>query len=340
MRMDRSQAEGLLERMRGQRVAVLGDLMLDEYLFGEVERISPEAPVPIVRIRRERAVLGGAANVAANLKAIGAEPLLVGTLQEDTAGRRIQALLGNLGIRPDWLVEDPSRPTIVKTRVIGQQQQMLRIDREDSSAFQPDVVERLCAGLERAMEQAAALIISDYAKGSVSAGVMDRVRTLCQRRGIPWIVDPKPSQMALYQGATLMTPNTRELSELAGLPARSDADLRVAGQALVAALGLQGLLVTRSEKGMALFADPAADARSVVHGAPWLIPTEAREVFDVSGAGDTVIAVFSAAICTGSDWRSAAMLANAAAGIVVAKAGTATATPAEVLRHYQDQEAV
>ena len=334
MRMDRAQAGSLLERMRGRKVAVLGDLMLDEYLFGEVSRISPEAPVPIVRVSRERAVLGGAANVAANLKAIGAEPMLVGTLQRDLAGNRLQALLRGLEIRTDWLVIDATRPTIIKTRVIGQQQQMLRIDREDTSEFQPMAVEGLCAGLDRALEEASALIISDYAKGAVSLGVMDRVRERCRTRGIPWIVDPKPSQMALYQGATLMTPNTKELSELSGLPARGEADLAAAGQRLVDALGLQGLLVTRSEKGMALFAP------DVLHRAPWLIPTEAREVFDVSGAGDTVIAVFSAAISAGSDWRSAAMLANAAAGIVVGKVGTATATPEEVLRHYQDQEAV
>ena len=333
MRMDRSQAEGLLKRMEGNRVAVLGDLMLDEYLFGVVDRISPEAPVPIVRVNRERAVLGGAANVAANLKAIGAEPILVGTLQQDIAGNRILALLRGLEIRPDWLVIDPTRPTIIKTRVIGQQQQMIRIDREDTGGCQPEAVAGLCAGLEKALEQASALIISDYAKGAVSAAVMERVRDLCRTRGIPWIVDPKPSQMALYQGASLMTPNTKELAELSGLPSKSDADLTRAGQALMERLGLQGLLVTRSEKGMALFAP------DVLHRDPWLIPTEAREVFDVSGAGDTVIAVFSAAISAGADWQGAAMIANAAAGIVVAKVGTATATPAEVLRHYQDQEA-
>jgi D-beta-D-heptose 7-phosphate kinase/D-beta-D-heptose 1-phosphate adenosyltransferase len=331
--MDRSQAENLLKRMRGSRVAVLGDLMLDEYLFGEVNRISPEAPVPIIRVSRERAVLGGAANVAANLKAIGAEPVLVGTLQRDIAGNRLLALLGGLEIRPDWVVIDPSRPTIIKTRVIGQQQQMIRIDREDTGDCQPATVAGLCSSLERALEQASALIISDYAKGAVNPAVMERVRDACRTRGIPWIVDPKPSQIGLYQGATLMTPNTKELSELSGMPAKGDADLARAGQSLLERLGLQGLLVTRSEKGMALFAP------DILHREPWLIPTEAREVFDVSGAGDTVIAVFSAAISTGADWQDAAMIANAAAGIVVAKVGTATATPAEVLRHFQNQEA-
>jgi D-beta-D-heptose 7-phosphate kinase/D-beta-D-heptose 1-phosphate adenosyltransferase len=334
MRLDQAQAESLLGKMRGRQVAVLGDLMLDEYLFGEVSRISPEAPVPIVRVNRERAVLGGAANVAANLKSVGAEPVLVGTLQRDIAGNRMQALLQALEIRADWLVVDPTRPTIIKTRVIGQQQQMIRIDREETGACQPAAVEALCGRLAQALEPASALIISDYAKGVVGPEVMDRVRELCRVRGIPWIVDPKPDHAALYRGAPLMTPNTKELAALTGMPAKSDEELAAAGQVLMGTLGLQGLLVTRSEKGMALFAH---DAR---HLAPWLIPTEAREVFDVSGAGDTVIAVFSAAISTGADWQDAAMLANAAAGVVVGKMGTATATPAEVLRHYQDQEAL
>ena len=334
MRLDRAQAESLLGRMRGNKVAVLGDLMLDEYLFGEVSRISPEAPVPIVRVNRERAVLGGAANVAANLKSIGAEPVLVGALQQDLAGNRLRALLQGLEIKGDGLVLDPTRPTIIKTRVIGQQQQMIRIDREETGDCAPAAVEGLCARLAVALEEASALIISDYAKGVVCLELMDRVRDLCRARGIPWIVDPKPAHVALYRGAPLMTPNTKELAALSGLPAKSDEELAAAGQALMDTLGIKGLLVTRSEKGMALF------ATDLKHKLPWLIPTEAREVFDVSGAGDTVIAVFSAAISTGADWKDAAMLANAAAGVVVGKMGTATATPAEVLRHYQDQEAL
>jgi D-beta-D-heptose 7-phosphate kinase/D-beta-D-heptose 1-phosphate adenosyltransferase len=334
MRLDREQAKALLGGIQGRKVAVLGDVMLDEYLFGEVNRISPEAPVPIIRVQRERAVLGGAANVAANLKAVGAEPMLVGSLQMDTAGHRVRNILGALAVDGKWLVEDASRPTIIKTRIIGQQQQMIRIDREDTSTFSPEAVERLCASLGRVLLEAHALIISDYAKGVVNEGVMDRVRDLCRSHGVPWIVDPKPSHIGLYHGATLMTPNTKELSELTHLKAKDDAEVAKAGWNLVGTLGLQGLLVTRSERGMALFAPDS------LHEEPWLIPTEAREVFDVSGAGDTVIAVFSAAVSAGADWQAAAMLANAAAGVVVAKVGTATATPEEILRHYQDQEAI
>ncbi|MFZ1375040.1 MAG: D-glycero-beta-D-manno-heptose-7-phosphate kinase [Geothrix sp.] len=333
MRLDRAQAESLLQRMEGRKVAVLGDVMLDEYLFGEVNRISPEAPVPVVRVLRERAVLGGAANVAANLKALGTEPLLIGTLQKDAAGDRVLGLLTGLGVSISGLVLDTSRPTIIKTRVIGQQQQMLRIDREDPGMPDAAVLLGLKDRLERALSSASALIVSDYAKGTINEPVMDTVRALCVARGIPWIVDPKPAHKALYRGATLMTPNTKETSELTTREARSDMEVTIAGRALMAELGLKGLLVTRSERGMALFAPDEE------HAAPWMIPTEAREVFDVSGAGDTVIAAFSAAVAAGGDWREAAMLANAAAGVVVAKVGTATVTPLELLAHYHEQEA-
>jgi D-beta-D-heptose 7-phosphate kinase/D-beta-D-heptose 1-phosphate adenosyltransferase len=334
MRLDRIQAEALLSRIQGLRIAVLGDLMLDEYLFGEVNRISPEAPVPIVRVVREQAVLGGAANVAANLKAVGAEPVVVGTLQNDMAGGRLLQLLADLNISSEGVVLDTRRPTIIKTRVIGQQQQMLRIDREESGDLDEEAVDGLRASLDRALQASEALIVSDYAKGVVGPSVMDFLRGLCLVKGIPWIVDPKPSHRALYHGATLMTPNTKELSELSGLVVKGDADVARAGRHLAEDLGLAGLLVTRSEKGMALFAPDS------LHREPWFIPTEAREVFDVSGAGDTVIAVFSAAVAAGGDWKDAAMLANAAASIVVGKVGTATASPAEILAHYQDQEAI
>jgi len=334
MRLERGRAKSLLERIRGRRVAVLGDLMLDEYLFGEVSRISPEAPVPIVRVLRERAVLGGAANVAANLKAIGAEPYLVGTLQNDAAGRRMLDLLARQEIGVEGVVLDPARPTIIKTRVIGQQQQMLRIDREEPGEMEESAVAGLRASLERALEGAGALIVSDYAKGVVGEGIMDAVRDFCLERELPWIVDPKPAHRELYHGATLMTPNTKELSELAGYSAKSDEEVARAGRRLAEDLGLAGLLVTRSEKGMALLAPDA------LHKDPWWIPTDAREVFDVSGAGDTVIAVFSAAVATGADWKDAAMLANAAAGVVVGKMGTATVTAQELLARYQEQEAI
>jgi D-beta-D-heptose 7-phosphate kinase/D-beta-D-heptose 1-phosphate adenosyltransferase len=334
VKLDLSHASTLLASLRGLKVAVLGDLMLDEYLFGEVSRISPEAPVPIVRILREKAVLGGAANVAANLRALGAEPLLIGTLQKDAAGERLLELLVRTGISSDGLVVDPTRPTIIKTRVIGQTQQMLRIDREEPRALDESAVQELIGQLRNCLPEVGALIVSDYAKGIIGLQVMEEVRQLCTRHQIPWIVDPKPAHRPLYQGATLMTPNRKETAELSGLAAHSDAEVAAAGKVLLDDLGLSGLLITRSEKGMALFAPDAA------HSDPWMIPTMAQEVFDVSGAGDTVIAAFSAAVAAGADWKDAAMLANAAAGVVVAKMGTATVTAEELLAHYHEQEAV
>ena len=279
MRLERSRAKGLLDRLKGRKVVVLGDLMLDEYLFGEVNRISPEAPVPIVRVLRERAVLGGAANVAANLKAIGAEPVLVGTFQNDTAGRRLLDLLVQQEIPVEGLVLDSSRPTIIKTRIMGQQQQMLRLDREEPGPMDGEAIEGLVASLERAVSEAGAVVVSDYAKGVVGEEVLGAVRDLCGATGIPWIVDPKPAYGAFYRVASLLTPNTRELAELAGQPAWTDEEVVRAGARLMEALELGGVLVTRSERGMALL-----DAASAPEG-PWLIPTEAREVFDVSGAG-------------------------------------------------------
>jgi len=333
MRLAKDQAAELLGRLRGRKVLVLGDLMLDEYLFGEVNRISPEAPVPIVRVTRESWVLGGAANVAANLVAIGATPLVVGTLQKDVAGDRLMGIFARLGIARDGLVLDPSRPTIIKTRVIGQTQQMLRIDREEAGALEGAVIGDLAERLARLIPECGALVVSDYAKGVIGPEVMEVVHARCKAHGIPWIVDPKPSHRALYQGATLMTPNTKETAELAGLPAKTDAEVAAAGHALMEGLNVQGILVTRSEKGMALF------TREEAHREPWMIPTEAREVFDVSGAGDTVIATFAAAVAAGADWKDAAMLANVAAGLVVAKVGTATVTPEEILAKYREQEA-
>ena len=334
MKLDQSHARSLLARIRGLKVVVLGDLMLDEYLFGEVSRISPEAPVPIVRIVREKAVLGGAANVAANLKALGAEPLLIGTLQKDGAGDRLLGLLEELGISSASLVLDPLRPTIIKTRVIGQTQQMLRIDREEPWALGEAAVLAMLQRLQAWLPEAGALIVSDYAKGVIGPRIMAEVRELCARHQIPWIVDPKPEHRIYYQGATLMTPNRKETAELSSLPAHSDVEVAAAGKVLVDSLDLSGLLITRSEKGMALFTPDTE------HSEPWMIPTMAQEVFDVSGAGDTVIAAFSAAVAAGADWKDAAMLANAAAGVVVAKMGTATVTAEELLTHYREQEAL
>jgi D-beta-D-heptose 7-phosphate kinase/D-beta-D-heptose 1-phosphate adenosyltransferase len=326
--MNYLQAEKLLKKMQGLKVAILGDIILDRYLFGEVTRVSPEAPVPIVTVTNETSILGGAANVAANLKAIGAEPILIGTIQRDTAGDQVVALLRELEINTNWIITDPNKPTTVKTRITAQKQQMLRIDRENAECCSYIIVEKLGNSLKQALEDASLLIVSDYAKGVVGSGIMEQVRNTCQSKGIPWIIDPKPSQVSLYRGATLITPNVKELQGLSAMPSKSNLELATASQHLIKKLNLQGLLVTRSENGMVLF------CASHFNREPQFIPTDAKEVFDISGAGDTVIAIFGAAISAGSDWGDAALLANTAAGVVVSKMGTATVTPSEILRSY------
>jgi D-beta-D-heptose 7-phosphate kinase/D-beta-D-heptose 1-phosphate adenosyltransferase len=325
MMLSKELAKSILTAIRGQKIMVVGDLMLDEYLFGEVNRISPEAPVPIVRVTGEKWVLGGAANVAANLKAIGAEPLLVGTIGKDEAGARFAKLLAGIGVKDSGLVLEPAQPTIIKTRVIGQHQQMLRIDREEAGLPGPAAIEKLQSNIREMMQSVAAVIVSDYAKGTVGQQVIDTIKEQAKAKGVHWVVDPKPAHKELYFGASAITPNTKELSGLAGMPVKTDDEVTAASKKLVSELGLSGLLVTRSEKGMMLVIPDGATQFI------WNIPTEAREVFDVSGAGDTVIAAFAAAIATESAWSSAAMLANAAAGVVVGKMGTATANPQEIL---------
>ncbi|MDR0498634.1 MAG: D-glycero-beta-D-manno-heptose-7-phosphate kinase [Holophagales bacterium] len=325
MRLAKERAKEILSAISGQKLLVFGDLMLDEYIFGDVNRISPEAPVPIVRITGEKRVLGGAANVASNLKALGAEPLLVGTIGNDNAGRHLIELLSKLGVDDSGLVKNPSQPTIIKTRVIGQHQQMLRIDREEPGLPCAEVVEELQDRINKMIQNASAVIVSDYAKGTVGQQVINTIRELAKSRQIPWIVDPKPAHKDLYFGASAMTPNTKELSDLTAQPAKTDDETATAASSLIAELGLTGLLVTRSENGIALIT-PDSDRRT-----PCIIPTEAKEVFDVSGAGDTVIATFSVALAAKTDWLNAAMLANVAAGVVVGKIGTATTTPQEIL---------
>ena len=325
MQISKEKASAILEAIRGQKILVFGDLMLDEYLFGDVNRISPEAPVPIVRVTGERWVLGGAANVASNLRALGADPILVGTIGNDEAGVRITRLITDLGLNDGGLVVDSSQPTIIKTRVIGQHQQMLRIDREEIGLPHANAISQLQHNIQKATQAATAVIVSDYAKGTVGQQTITTIRENAMARQMPWVVDPKPSHKDMYFGASAMTPNTKELSELTKQPIRTDDEMLASTSTLIAELELKGLLVTRSEKGMTLVM-PEDSGTSV-----WNIPTVAREVFDVSGAGDTVISAFAAALAAKADWEDAAMLANTAAGVVVGKMGTATVTSREIL---------
>ncbi len=302
------------EAISRSRVLVVGDVMLDRYWFGEVERISPEAPVPVVRVARREDRLGGAANVARNVAALGGQVTLVGVLGEDEAGDSIRRLSAEAGIHAD-LIADPSLHTTLKMRVLGRQQQLLRVDFEQ----QPEqaALDRVDAALARHLANHDIVVLSDYAKG-----VLTRVESLlamARHAGIPVLVDPKGDDYARYRGATLVTPNRSEMQQAVGRW-NSEAELTDRAQRLRADLDLEALLVTRSEQGMTLFTDTGRDH----------IDAQAHEVFDVSGAGDTVLATLAVSRAIGLPWAEAMGWANKAGGIAVGKLGTSVVTAAEL----------
>lgn len=315
-------ARRLLEAMRGRKVLVLGDVMLDEFLWGSVGRISPEAPVPVVAVSRQSFHLGGAGNVAHNVRALGGEAVVAGVIGRDVAGDRVRETLEAAGVVSALAVADGARPTTVKTRIVAHHQQVVRADREASDDIPHGLEDALLEHLAPALAGCGALVVSDYQKGVVTPRVMRAVLGLARRRRLPVLVDPKVRHFRLYRGVAVVTPNQREAEQVSGIPIRGDRDLRAAGERILKMLGCGAVLVTRGEQGMSLF--PAGGR--AVH-----LPTAAREVFDVTGAGDTVIATVGLALCAGARLADAAMLANHAAGVVVGKLGTATATPAEVL---------
>lgn len=294
------------------RVLVVGDAMLDRYWFGTVDRISPEAPVPVVQINREEERLGGAANVALNVQTLGAKATLMTVVGADEPARRLKQLLGEHGVTT-LLGEDPKLYTIVKLRVIGRAQQLIRIDFEN----QPDheILAGMLGDFERALPDHDAVLFSDYGKGGLTH--IPRMIELARAAGIPVLVDPKGNDYSRYAGATVITPNQTELAQVVG-PWANETDLHRRAHSLRTQLGLQGLLLTRSEDGMSLF-----DAPDGVSGHTQ-VPAQAREVFDVTGAGDTVIATMAALLATGLDLRQAMPLANRAGSIVVGKFGTAS----------------
>ena len=296
------------------RVVVAGDVMLDRYLFGSTGRISPEAPVPVVHVQQTDDRPGGAANVAVNLAALGVTTSLVGVVGKDEAAKALAVILGERGIDCAFAEAD-DRPTITKTRVQSRGQQLIRLDEEKATAMPGDAV---AAALDGVIDGAGAVILSDYGKGAL-ADVQTMIRS-CRDAGIPVLVDPKGADFGKYRGASLITPNQSEFEAVAGV-ARSDEDLVERARAMMHELELDALLVTRSEKGMLLVEGD---------GARLFLSTQAREVYDVTGAGDTVIATLAAALASGQPLGAAAALANLAAGQVVRKIGVATVTPGEL----------
>ena len=314
--------KNLLQAATERRVLVVGDVMLDQFLWGRVKRISPEAPVPVVEFQSESYMPGGAANVARNLTALGADVGLYGLVGKDDGAKMLKQLLKEDSVDSSGLIASATRMTTRKTRVIAHQQQMLRVDRETNDAAEPRVTKRMLGAIEAELGTTNAVIICDYSKGAVTQELLDGLRALCKPRGIWLSFDPKPAHQLDLAGMSLITPNRGELFVLAGLPDEAtEASLNAAVAAVQEKFEPAIMLVTLSEHGMLLC---PRDAKFTV------IPTVAQEIYDVSGAGDTVIASFTLAIAAGASPAEAAVFSNHAAGVVVGKMGTAVVTPREL----------
>jgi len=301
---------------------VVGDLMIDQYLWGKVSRISPEAPVPVVRLERESFRMGGAGNVVSNLVSLGARAIPAGVRGDDSQGALLEKFCRDSGLATEALIVERGRPTTVKTRVIAHNQQVVRVDREVDGPIEASVTQSLREKSTRLLEQVHGLIISDYDKGAVSPELLTALLPEAARRRMPIVVDPKVRLFKHYRPATVVTPNAREAMEAAGMVARTDQEFEVIARRLLELLGSSSLLITRGDRGMLL------QERA---GPPILIPATAQEVFDVTGAGDTVVATLALALSAGATMQEAALLANGAAGVVVGKVGTATLTVEELL---------
>ncbi len=317
-----NQALPELEAFAGAHVLVVGDVMLDRFVYGGVKRISPEAPIPVMLVERELAMPGGAGNVARNIASLGARVRLIGLVGDDAAADELHEALSQPRIEP-LLVVDETRPTAEKVRFIAGQQQLLRVDRERQGGPGADAAGTLAETVLQALDGVAAVVISDYAKGVVSDSLLAALIPAARQRGLPVLVDPKGEDYARYRGASLVTPNQKEAALAVGAPCDSDAEAEAAARQLMQECGIEAALITRGAQGMTLLA--AADAAAALH-----LPAEAREVFDVSGAGDTVVAALAVALAAGLPLARAAQIANAAAGIVVAKVGTAVVLPEEL----------
>ena len=313
----------ILESFKDIKIAVIGDMMLDDYIIGSVDRISPEAPVPVVNVKEERFVLGGAANVVNNLSTLGAQTFSFGVIGNDANGDRLtNEFVKNL-INVKGIVRAEDRPTIVKRRIIAHNQQLLRLDWEDKKDISTSHEDQLLSNLKAHIGEIDAIILSDYDKGVLTPRVAKEIIRIANENNKIVTVDPKPKNAINYVGATSMTPNRKEAMECIGVDRIEDAEKL--GIELKKKLNLTNLLLTRSEEGMSLFEDEVIN-----------IPTFAKEVYDVTGAGDTVISVFTLAAAAGATWHEAAKIANTAAGVVVGRMGTSTVTKDEIVEFYDE----
>jgi len=321
--MDKTRLTGIVKGFKEHSVLVVGDIMLDHFIWGKVTRISPEAPVPVVDINNESLMLGGAANVLNNIVSLGGGALISGVIGHDEMGRRLVHELRELEVHTDGLIVEESRPTTVKTRVIAHSQQVVRFDRENRIGIGRKTERLVLEYVESHAKEIGGIIVSDYAKGVVTARLIRDLVAMSERHGFVISVDPKVGNFRHYKGVTVVTPNNSEASQAAGIEIADDKSLQAAGKKLLDKFRCKAVLITRGEHGMSLF----ERGRKPVH-----IPTVAKEVFDVTGAGDTVIAVFTLALASGASMAEAAMIANQAAGIVVGEVGTATVSADELTK--------
>ncbi|HDZ23441.1 MAG TPA: D-glycero-beta-D-manno-heptose-7-phosphate kinase [Desulfobacteraceae bacterium] len=312
---DRALLKEAVDRFHRARTLVLGDVMLDQYLWGKVSRISPEAPVPVVEIQRETKMLGGAANVINNIFSLGARPLLYGVIGNDGTGREVMAALEQQGINTAGILVEEGRPTSMKTRVVAHSQQVVRVDRESRNEIGREMVEKILAFVDGNAQDLDVIIVSDYGKGVVSPDIVEGLRRLKKSWGGVIAVDPKVGSFPLYRGVDVITPNHHEAGAYCGLEINDREGLIAAGEKILGNLGCGAVLITQGEQGMTLF----ERGGKVQH-----IRTAAKKVYDVTGAGDTVIATFCLGLASGLSMVEAAVVSNLAAGIVVGEVGTST----------------
>ena len=319
---DLNSLHSVVNAMENQAVLAIGDIMLDRYVYGDANRISPESPVPVLAIRHENQMLGGVGNVLTNLHGLGVSPHVLAIVGADAAAAEVRRLATEHGADAAGLLAAPGRPTTIKTRFLAMHQQLLRADYESNAAVPEDVADALIAAVTALLPRAGAVVLSDYGKGVLTSALIAAVIGAAHAAGVPVLVDPKGSDYSIYRGASVVTPNRKELAEATGMKTLTDADVTAAARHLIDTCGIGAVVATRSQDGMTILQAGAE---------PLHLRTEAQEVFDVSGAGDTVIATLAASLAAGADLQKAALVANIAAGLVVAKVGTAPVRRAELL---------
>ncbi len=329
--MDISLLKEIMSKFSSSQILVIGDLMIDEYLWGNVDRISPEAPIQVVDVKRENRTLGGAGNVIANLVSLGCKVDAAGVIGDDQEAEWIISEMNNMKVGHEFIINDQNRPTTKKTRVIAINQQVVRIDRETRRPIASEKGEALFSCIKKGIKRWQAIILSDYGKGILTLPLLKNIISLCREKGIMVIVDPKGRDLSRYKGATIMTPNKKEALLGMGLENEEAPDIKEIGQRMLKELDLQGLVITLGAEGMSIFLPGKP---------PKLIPARAREVYDVSGAGDTVVASITLSLASGAELVQAGEIANLAAGIVVGKIGTATVTQQEILAYSDSKYAI